>query len=199
MELTTFDNRRDEVITRLGKYKIVHMPDFDPLSTDSLKDEKKYAGLSDTDKRAKALDLYKARLDRAIERLPANGINNRLRNYLSLRKDVSRLDSHGNIRSRRVEESVPQMEATLAECGVLGVESPDHRGGDSMVTDSPKETAVSVSPDMDMSLTPPTQECQVKVSRTRPDTDSSADDLTPRSPKVFLDPVSSSSELSDTQ
>lgn len=84
MELTTFQDRKDEIISKLDKYEIHIMEGFDPLSTENLKDARKFSGLDEAQKKEMAERLYRTRLQKIIERLPKSGVQSRLRNFLNV-------------------------------------------------------------------------------------------------------------------
>lgn len=85
LELITFEERKAIIISKLEKYKIIFDEKYDPLSTNNLKNEKKYGNLSEEQKIKVATSLYTKRLEKTLERLPKEGIHNRLKNFVQLR------------------------------------------------------------------------------------------------------------------
>ena len=83
MELTTFEDRQQDIISKLENYEILIIENFDPLSIDNLKDDRKYSGLTEAQKKEAAARLHRTRLLKTLDRLPKTPINNRLRNFFT--------------------------------------------------------------------------------------------------------------------
>ena len=91
MELITFEDKKVQVINYLEKYGIIFMPTFDPLSTENLKDSRKYAQIDDEKKKALAEQLYRKRMALTLARLPKNGVHSRMRNFLNTQLNPAEL------------------------------------------------------------------------------------------------------------
>jgi len=90
MELLTFEDARCNIIDTLAKNDITYLPNFNPLSISNLKNNTKFGHVkTDEEKQALVQKLYKVRLQKTFERLPQDGRNNRLRNYIRSRMDHS--------------------------------------------------------------------------------------------------------------
>ena len=82
MEITTFMDVKQNIIDTLSKYNITNLENFNPLSIENLKDDKKFSGLKTVaEKENAAKKLFTTRMLKTVERLPKTHINNRLRNY----------------------------------------------------------------------------------------------------------------------
>lgn len=85
MELLTFNDVKDMIIEKLAGIKVTNIPNFNPLSTENIKDSNKFAKVSTEDeKKVLAKKLYISRLRKTLERIPVDPKNNRLRNYYAV-------------------------------------------------------------------------------------------------------------------
>lgn len=83
LEITTFEDRKSELVARLENYEIKIIEDFDPLSIENLKDDRKFSGLTNGEKKEMAVKLHRIRMEKTIDRLPKIGVHCRLRNFLN--------------------------------------------------------------------------------------------------------------------
>lgn len=82
MEITTFQDMKDFIITKLQEEDVIYIPDFDPLATSNLKDTAKFGNLQDDHAKSETSQkLYLRRLTLTLERLPKTTRNTRLRNF----------------------------------------------------------------------------------------------------------------------
>lgn len=82
MEITTFQDMKDFIISKLQEEDVVYIPDFDPLATSNLKDTVKFGNLQDDHAKSETSQkLYLRRLTLTLERLPKTTRNTRLRNF----------------------------------------------------------------------------------------------------------------------
>jgi hypothetical protein len=135
--LLTFGDKKGEVIDRLEKYQVGWMPNFDPLSPENFKDESKYSGLSIDGKKQLAEKMYKVRLTKVLERLPLNGVHNRLRNFL--RSKINALKEDVGTQPTNVSDEADPMTHMLPDTMGPTI-PPDTSRVSPMETDSPVHT-----------------------------------------------------------
>jgi hypothetical protein len=83
MEIDTFEDKRLAIISKLATREIKWLEHFNPRSPENLRDERKFSGKTKEEKEALAIDLYEARIQKTINRLPKRGEFNRYRNFLN--------------------------------------------------------------------------------------------------------------------
>lgn len=108
MELMTFQDRTEEIISKFETYEINYLQDYNPLSIDNIKDNTKFINLSVEDKQKLAEKLYYTRMEKTLERLPQTGINTRIRNFINSRLQQNKLKtkSIANIDNTATQEEL---------------------------------------------------------------------------------------------
>jgi hypothetical protein len=145
MEITTFLDMKDMIVSRLHAEDVVYIPDFDPLDISNLKDEGKFGNLKDESAKSDASQkLYIRRLTLTLERLPKTARNTRLRNFYE-----SIINNLNKQPSPNVADST-----TLANVYVADTSTSDVDDIDNMSTTSNSDITISATPmDVEQSST----------------------------------------------
>ena len=124
MELSTFEDKKRDVINKLYTRNIKWLENYDPLSIENIRDEKKLAGLSKVEKEALACRMLRTRTQRILDRLPHKETVNR---------------RHANMLTREVKE-LKELEESITGKPVVDSKSP------LVPRRQPAATAVSTQP-----------------------------------------------------
>lgn len=119
MELITFEDKKLKIISLLENHEITWLEKFNPVSIDNIKNDTKYSGLTIQEKEILAKKLYTTRLQKTYDRLPKDGIHNRMRNYLNLQLNPKQKRATGPEDTLenyiKAQETVVEEQATTQE------------------------------------------------------------------------------------
>ena len=85
LELISYADKQAIIVDSLAKFEISFIPDFNPLDSTNIKDEKKIHGMTPEEKQALSEKLFRKRLEHTLARLPKAAVHNRMRNYLQMK------------------------------------------------------------------------------------------------------------------
>lgn len=116
MELITYEDNKDDIVTKLALRNISQDKYFDPLSIDNIKSPKHInESMTQEEKQAIANRFYLNRLKAQIDRLPADRRQDRLRNFMTSHTDPENQQRAATRRTTLLSELVEASMATHSD------------------------------------------------------------------------------------